>query len=605
MILQALNRYYERLAADPEQEVPPYGYSIQKISFCVVLEPDGTLHSVQDLRRQEHHRALPVAQVVPHPGGKRTSAVTPYFLWDKTGYVFGRDAEAEDKGGPGRRKRLQQQFEAFRDRHLSLKDSLDCPQYAAVCQFLSRWDPAEAESLPHWQEMSGKNVVFSIRGQDRYVHDIHEVRAAWLAELDRQEDAAVGRCLVTNEQAPLARTHLPVKGVIDPGGQAEKSIVSFNLDAFTSYGKTQSYNAPISERAAFQYATALNHLLDDPTRRIQIADATTVFWTERPTPAERYMPTLFGASPRASPDAEDAEILARLGAFLDRLRQGKADARADELGDPETQFYVLGLSPNASRISVRYWFVSTVGQLIARLARHLHDLEVVGLGDRSPTLHELLGETAPPKNGWADKSKIPKLLAGGLVRAVLTDRPYPAAFYAAILRRIQAEQFAVPEKRKDWRKAMARRAAAVKACLVRNFGKEMPVSLDPTRPEPAYQLGRWFALLEKVQRDALGESLNTTIKNSFYTAASATPAAVFPRLIQGSQHHINRIDSRGLRVTREKQIQEIASRLDAFPRRLNPEEQGLFHLGYYHQTQNLYTSKATADAAETPAGEKE
>jgi len=187
---------------------------------------------------------------------------------------------------------------------------------------------------------------------------------------------------------------------------------------------------------------------------------------------------------------------------------------------------------------------------------------------------------------------------------VLTGGAYPAAFYSAILRRIQAEQFAVPGRRKDWQSAMARRAAAIKACLIRNFGKEIPVALDPNGPPP-YQLGRWFALLEKVQRDALGETLNTTIKDRFYTAAGSTPAVVFPRLIQLSQHHMSRIDNPGLRITRDRQIQEIASHLSAFPRRLSPEDQGLFHLGYYHQNQDLYTRKGDAEPADQAAGEKE
>jgi len=600
MILQALNQYYERLLQKADRDVPLFGFSVQKISFCVVLERDGRLHAFEPVVSEVvRGRPLPQQLVVPGQSKPTGSGVNPCFLWDNATYMLGQ--VPEDRQTEWARER----FEAFRGHHLAAEREIDDPAFSAVCRFLEHWDPEALGNHPELSEMARNFGAFRLRGEQGYVHERPAVSDWWRRQAATPGEGQAGTCLVTGDTAALANIHEPrIKGVL--GSQSTgATLVSFNLDAFESYGKSQSYNAPVSRRAAFQYATALNRLLSDDRRKVQVADATTVFWTEKPAPAENVFPSIFAMTPRPSEADEDAVTLRRVHAFLDRLRRGKADDLTDLLGELDTRFYVLGLAPNASRISVRYWLTGTVRQLAKHLARHVRDLEIVGLDDRPPTVQELLRETAPPKNGYPDPDKIPRILTGGLVRSILTSRPYPAAFYAAILRRIRAESFAVPTKRKDWRSAMVRRAAAIKTYLIRNFGKEIPVSLNPDHPEPAYHLGRWFALLEKIQKDALGENLNATIKDRFFTAASSTPSAVFPRLIRLSQHHLNRIENVGLRVTRDKQVQEAAGRLDRFPRRLSMEEQGLFCLGYYHQTQALYARKSDSETSETPRKESE
>ena len=598
MILQTLNAYYERLEANPNQDIARFGFSPQSISFEVVLELDGTLHSIDDLRDQEQKRSVPKRLIVPHPGGKRSSNIKPYFLWDKTAYVFGRDIK-EEAGGEKKRRRLQTLFEAFQALHLSMEPHIQSKQFSTVCRFLDKWKPSEIESFPQWEELSGKNVVFRIRGQTQYIHTLPDVREAWIASLANRGDAPVVHCLVMNQTAPPADTHSPIKGIHDPGGQADKAIVTFNQKAFESYGKKKSCNAPICEQAAFQYTTALNHLLADKHRRVQIGDATTVFWTEQPTPAEALIPSLFGGTAPVLADTEDTETLDSIRAFLDCLRQGKPDELADQFGAAQTPFYILGLTPNGPRITIRYWLVSTIGKLCNHLSQYVRDLDIAGLNDRPPTISELLLETA----ALHDPSKIPKNLTGELLGAILTGRAYPQAFYMAILRRIRAEGFANHKKQEDRRRAMSIRAAAVKACLIRNFGKEITVPLQEDRPEAAYHLGRWFASLEKTQRETPGgKKIKATIKDKFYGAASATPIVVFPRLIPLSNHHMKRIENPAIRIKLQKLIQEIAWKIDDFPRHLKLEDQGLFHLGYYHQTKELYPKKKDS---ETPDNESE
>ncbi|MFW6106850.1 MAG: type I-C CRISPR-associated protein Cas8c/Csd1, partial [bacterium] len=248
MILQALNRYYDRARNEAENEVPPYGFSVQRISFCVVLEPDGTLYDIHDLRVPDGRRLKPVSLALPHPGGKRTSGIRPYFLWDKTDYVFGRNADTEAQGNKRKEDLLRKAFAAFRKLHLAMQERIQSEPYAAVCRFLEDWDPTQADALPYWPEMSGQNLVFLIRATSGYVHEDPEVREAWARFLESRQKGPVARCLITNELAPIARTHAPIRNVRGGGGKADKSIVSFNEKAFESYGKDQAYNAPVSQR---------------------------------------------------------------------------------------------------------------------------------------------------------------------------------------------------------------------------------------------------------------------------------------------------------------------------------------------------------------------
>jgi CRISPR-associated protein Csd1 len=573
MILQALNDYYHRLADDEEQDIAPYGFRPQNISFCIVLSREGKLVHVQDLRNNDGGNVRPRRLRVPYLQ-TRTSGDWANFLWDNTGYVLGCDSGTKaDK--------LKKRFGLFVELHRKMLARCDDEGLALVCRFLEDWSPSRCAELPNWDEVRDAQLVFGLQGEEGFIHDRPILRQLWVEQVAEVVETQPGVSLLSDKAGEMATMHPAIQGVSGcaPTGAM---IVSFNTPAFTSYGCSgNNMNAPITPGEAFEYTTALNHLLRERSRRVQVADMTTVFWTAKPTAAELAVPGLFaGPLPQ---QAEDNEQLAGVRAFLDSLKQGRVDDSLASRDEPDTPFFVLGLSPNRTRIAIRLWLVSTVGDLHRKLADHVARVTIAGSDGRTPLVRELLRETA------REAKDIPPLLAGSLMRAILTDAPYPDGFYQAIFRRIRAD-----------RRMNATRAAAVKAVLMRNFRKEITVSMDPESPEPAYHLGRWFALLEKTQKDALGERINSTIKDRFFTAASATPAAVFPRLIQLSQHHLRKMAQAGLTglcVTREKQVQGIAQRLARFPRRLDLQEQGLFYLGYYHQTQDLYTSKQDKDSA--------
>jgi len=567
VILQALAKYYDRLAEDPEQDVAPFGFSRQKIGFCVVLEEDGRLHDIETCGTVEDGRSRPEPLVVPGQSKPSGSGINACFLWDNTAYMLG---HKKDDPKP---KRTAQCFDAFRQKHIEAAKSIDDPALHAVATFLKQWNPASAESYDAVQTMNQYFGVFRLRGQAQYVHQRPAALQHWQEQIAAADNENTSRCLVTGEHAPIARIQEPkIKGVAG-GAQSAALLVSFNEYAYLSYGQEKNYTVPISEIAAFQYATALNRLLADRHRRTRIGDATVIYWTDAPTQAETFFGPAIGAS-----QAEDQQLADTVRAFLLRLSKGKA--AVDELGNPKTPFYVLGLSPNASRLSVRFWLASTIGELYEKLARHVADLEMAASPrDRLPTMRELLLETA------REPKEIPPLLGGALMRAILTGGPYPEAFYIAVLRRIRAD-----------RRITYRRAAILKACLLRKYRnrpnpKEVPVSLDTTRTDIGYRLGRWFAVLEKVQEEASRNGLNATIRDRFFSSAMAAPASAFPRLIRLHQHHLGKIENIGRRKNLEILVQEVAEDVQTFPPHLNLDDQGLFAIGYYHQRQSLFTKR--------------
>jgi CRISPR-associated protein Csd1 len=580
MILQALNGYYERLESDPDVDIAPFGYSRQKISFCVVLNDDGTLHEIAEETDGNTDKPRPKSLIVLGGAKPSGAGINPCFLWDNTGYMLGFKPD-DDKP-----ERTLQSFEAFRKMHLELKSVIVDPEFGAVCSFLQSWRPENAAESSTLAAVSSGFGVFRIRGTTHYVHQRPAVKDWWNSQL-ADDDAAInieGQCLLTGQKSILARLHEPkIKGV--NGAQSSgAALVSFNDNAYESFGREQSFNAPVSKSAAFQYCTALNHLLRQGGGKIQIGDATTVYWTESPSPMEEFFS--FVADP-AKVSAEDEAQKQKIQTSLQRIVQGES-VEDLELGDGDTPFYVLGLSPNAARLSIRFWYVSTLTDMVIALRQHFNDLAIVRSSDRDPefpAIWQLLRETV------RDSKDIPPVLSGAVMRAILTDSPYPQMLFSAVLRRIRAD-----------RVINSIRAGMLKACLNRNSRtgvspliKDISMSLDPDRPEPAYQLGRLFAELEKTQEDAL-PGINATIKDRYFGAASATPASVFPRIIRGSQHHLGKLEYRS-KIHREKQIQEICGRLNGFPSHLNLNDQGLFALGYYHQRQAIFTKKSAIEDA--------
>ncbi|WP_366937688.1 type I-C CRISPR-associated protein Cas8c/Csd1 [Methyloversatilis sp.] len=401
--------------------------------------------------------------------------------------------------------------------------------------------------------------------------------------------------------APIARLHPAIKGV--NGAQSSgASLVSFNLDAFTSYGKSQGDNAPISEQAAFAYTSVLNYLLrrsPDNRQRLQVGDTSVVFWAEAAgSEADAQAAESFLASLLVPAD-DDSEA-ERLRTVLDGLSKGRPLAELAPGLAPGTRMYVLGLAPNASRLSVRYWQADTLEVFAKRLAEHAQDLRIEPLPWRvEPSVYRLLLATVPNREGAMPKADDAfDNLIGETMRAILSGGLYPRSLLANTVMRIRSDG-----------NLSGMRAAICKGVLTRErrrgihtSDEEIPVSLDKQSTLPGYQLGRLFAVLEYVQRCALGGQVNATIRDRYYGAASATPAAIFPVLLRNTQNHLGKLrkERPGQAVTLEREIRDIVEGLpDRFPRSLKIEGQGSFAIGYYHQSHTHFTKRdAAGDAVE-------
>jgi len=587
MILQTLNDYYRRKAADPDPacRLPAFGLEEKEIPFVIQIDADGRwLPPIQDKRRKDGKKLLGQRFLVP-AAVKRSSGVAANLLWDTAEYVMGVDTR-------GKPERVAEQHAAFRARIDALpEEALTLPGVVAVRKFLAAIDPATMVAFaadPLWPEIMESNPVLGLQLQGEIELVCQHPAIALAATVVADEaDAETAFCLVSGEAAPVERTHTAIKGVW--GAQSSgANVVSFNLDAFNSYGKRQGANAPVGKPAAFAYTTALNHLLGrDSRQRVQVGDASTVFWAEQPSDFETLVPDLFGEAPKDDPD--------RGTRALDTLYRA-IDSGHFVSDDDDTRCHVLGLAPNAARIAVRFWQTGTAAQLGVRLRRHFDDLDVArGPNDpRHLSLFRLL--TSIAVQGKADN--IPPRLGGDVIRAVLAgaDLAYPTALLNGAVSRCRAEQ-----------RVTYARAAALKACINREIRranrlfpstpeKEFSPMLDIAHPSPAYHLGRLFAVLEKIQEEA-SPGLNATIRDRYYGAASSTPVAVFTTLLRLKNHHLGKL-SPGRRMYFERLIGEIMSGLDDFPRQLPLPEQGRFALGYYHQRQDFYTPKTTSESPE-------
>lgn len=574
MILQALTEYY-RMLADSGKISPP-GWGEVKVSFALCIGADGTLEQVVSVQTEQTKGRktvlAPQPMMLPAPV-KRSSGVAANFLCDNSSYLLGVD----NKGKP---QRTLECFQACKKLHEELLEGVDSPAAQAVLAFFQTWQPEQAASHPAlsvcWEElMAGGNLVFRFDGA--FVHQNMPVRQAWDDHYQTEEDGPQMVCLVTGNRGAVESVHPSIKNV--QGAQSSgAALVSFNAPAFCSYGKEQNYNAPTSKYAAFAYTTALNHLLSDREHVYRMGDTTVVCWAKCGGDVYQNLMgwALFGAEP--------SYTLTDLQGALNNLCNGMAVDLDETRLDPDMEFYILGLSPNAARLSVRFFLRNSFGAFLRNAQAHQQRLEITKpTYDKFDTLPmwKLLDETVNQNS--RDKSPAPNM-AGEVLRSVLTNTHYPATLLNGVALRIRAEH-----------RVTRGRAAILKAYYLKNIHPDVPkevltVSLNPDSTNVPYNLGRLFSILEAVQSSA-NPGINTTIKDKYFNSASATPAIVFPILLNLAQKHLKKLDA-GLRTYYDKQITALLSKLgEVYPPRLNLPQQGSFQLGYYHQTQSHFEKK--------------
>ena len=588
MILTSLARYYRRLATQNDDvgnpKVPPYGFSEEKIGWILVLDKEGRLQdAVPNLTadKKPQPKLMSVPQSFKRPG----TTPKPFFLWDKTAYALGVEAnknKAQAKTEPV--VPSEKTFEAFRQYHLGLLQHEQDEGLQALYRFLQHWQPAQFADYPCLSETPDANVVFALDKPSALIHKREAAQTLWAGRL-KSDEAEQGLCLISGEEAPIARLHPAIKGVF--GGQSSGgSIISFNKESFASFGKEQGANAPVSEVSAFAYTTALNYLLRRENGHcLTIGDASTVFWAEAADSETAASAEDFFADIMTPPD--DEQQSQKVFHILEQIAKGRPLQEIAPDLSPDTRFYILGLAPNAARISIRFWLDTTFGQLAANLAQHWQDLALEPRPWKTaPSVWRLLLQTAV----LGKSENISPVLAGEMMRAVIGGTLYPMSLLAQLIARIRADG-----------DANGLRVAMIKAVLQRRFRKgliyeEVSMSLNTESRNTAYLLGRLFAVLERIQYQALGE-LNAGIADRYYGSASAVPFSVFPRLLSGAKHHLSRLrkDKAGMAVNLDKDLGEIIAMLpETFPRHLSIDEQGRFAIGYYQQKQSYFAKKDPA-----------
>lgn len=578
MILKELNALYDRLRKQGV-DLPVMGNSLQKISYRVVIKPDGTFVRIEDARECENvknKKKMVMREMLVLGEAKPSgSGVNPCFLWDNPAYLLGCVAAKE---------RALEYFQETKRRHLALEKEINSPTYSAVCRFFETWDPEKSEELMPSADLYTGNGIFVIQGHTVPVHEDETIQKWWInggSEVwgcfgkDKKE-VLKGMCLVSGEVSRVAILHNPpIKNVANAQSSGAK-LVSFNCKSFESYGKEQSSNSPVSEQVAFGYCNALNYLLSRKNSRVRIGDATTVFWTDAPADEHAVNEMLLcGFMDPETLEAQDDKLAQRVKNTLLDISKG---CLPKDMLKSDTRFFILGLSPNATRLSVRFYCEGALSEFLENMRAHYDALSLQPRPKHNDPV--LISPFMILRQTSRDVDGVPPLLGGALMRAILLKQPYPDAIATAILRRFKADGY-----------VNYIRCAYLKAWLTRKSSNyQIKPMLDEDNNQPGYVLGRLFALLQKTQSDAL-PSLNRTIQDAFYSSASTTPGAVFPRLLKLYRHHVAKL-STGSRINREKQVQHVMSKLMQFPARLAVEQQGMFAIGFYHQNLDLYTPQS-------------
>lgn len=596
MILQALYDYYQRKAADPESMIAPEGFEWKEIPFVIVIDRDGNFVALEDTREGEGRTRKAKQFLVPKSVGRSgsNSWKTSFLLWDHYGYVLGHARSDSEKDQVMAQKQLSTFIEKLQALPTEVKadDNL-----LAVIRFYENGEYEKVKESDKWDECTkivGRNMSFRLDGEVDLVPCQDVIQRYIEIQVGESSGGEGGFCLVTGKNAEIARIHSDT-----PINKDSKKFVSFQKNSgYDSYGKEQAFNAPISKSAEFAYTTAMNILLGKNSKnKVQVGDATTIFWAQKQDVFEEVFPVMFGY-PKDDPDADAKAVKA----LYEGIYAGHAYM------DSETSFYVLGLAPNSARISVRFWHTGTIAEFAGNIRQHFYDLEIV----RSPketgrySMFWILSAMAR-KNMFDDPSKdiqkesfkrliekqkleneksVPPNLSGQIFQSVITGGLYPVIMLQQAIRRIRATQNVVRLQ-----------AAILKAYLNRfsriynKKAKEITVALDPTYNNPGYRLGQLFAVLEKIQEEA-NPGLNATIRDRFYGAASSTPVTVFPQLLKLKNHHLSKLENAGRRVNFERMLAGVFDGIGTdMPSHLSMEDQARFAIGYYHQRQDFFKKK--------------
>lgn len=587
MLIKALCDYYDILAA--KGNVLPTGYSKANIHYIISLTEDGQIDEVIDCQRKESiqlgkkvkDKKSPIEMVMP----KRTekSSIDSNIVEHRPLYIFGLNLDNNLLTPDDKTDKARKSHNAFVEVNLDFIKDLQSPIISAFRNFILSWNPEE-QTENKWLLGLGKDYqksgfAFCLSGRPEcLLHEDPLIKKKWEEKYESKsivnEQNIIAQCAVTGENESIARIHNKIKGIY--GGLSTGSVlIGFNNDSENSYGNEQSYNSNISEIAMEKYTEALNFLLSSNKHKVMLDEMTIVFWamSDKDIYEDLFMKLFLGQQ-----ELMDAE---KTNAMLKELMRDACDITISEerlqsldIIDPNVDFYMLGIKPNSSRLSIKFIIRRKYTELLWNIARFQNDLQVTEKF-HSVALWQIKNEMLSPKS---KNDKVNPAVISRILESVLNGKPYPTSLLEIIVRRVKIDE--------GNDKINAVRAGIIKACINNKSKEELKVSLDKTNQNPAYLCGRLFAVLEKLQQDASNNSLNRTIKDAYFASASTKPALIFPKLMRLAQNHLNKVK---YPVYYNKLIGEIIDGLNGeFPETQKLMDQGRFDVGYYHQNQALW-----------------
>lgn len=608
MLIKALCDYYDELSA--EGNILPECYSKVNVHFLICLSPEGEIANLinwQEVQITENAKGKIKEKLVPRetvmPLRTEKSGIESNIIEHRPLYIFGLNLTDKGFTPDDRTHKAEKSHNAFVGKNLKFIKGLDSPLINAYRKFIEKWKPADETKNKYLLSIGKlyKNAYFAfcMNGcPDKLLHEDSLIKERWENKFNIEKASSrcdiMSQCAISGQNAPIARVHSKLKGVY--GGLATGSVlIGFNNSSECSYCNEQSYNSNISADAMRKYTEAFNYLLNNKKHKALIDDMTIVFWASGGIGNERcsqlFSYIMFDEKNTMNKKETD-EMLENLmlSAYKGNITQERIST-AENI-DTDVDFYMVGIKPNSSRLALKFIYRKKFGEILENIAKFQSDMQITDKISPVP-LWKLKGELTSPKSSSENRKVDPSLMAE-IFKSVIQGISFPKYLLSTLVRRVKTDKYINNV-----------RAGAIKACINRELRllgqkEEIKLSLDYNNKNQAYLCGRLFAVLEKLQQEVSGNSLNRTIKDAYFSSASSKPAIIFPKLINLAQNHLKKV---GSPVYFNKLIQEIIEEIDGeFPETLILSDQGKFIIGYYQQFQSFFNK--SSDKNNITQGEK-
>jgi CRISPR-associated protein Csd1 len=578
MLVQALAEYADNYLAE---ELNDAAWEMKPVPWLLEISRQGTFLNATPRTKTETRGKkqvqVPMQMSVPRSPVNRNSGEHPLLGTDDIAYVLGVGPWTPDKSSD--KEKAEKHHEAFVA--LIGKAAAEtgdaalgaCTRLYANVEEVGKARSALREAKP------GALVALSVGGALAEREAVQQFwRKHYQAAFAGRMEGIDGECMISGKFGPIAPTHEKIKGVSSLGGQAAGvALMSFDKEAFRSYGWEQNRNSPVSPDRALAYVLAFNDLLkQDKGRRRDRGGIGFLYWLKNKADIN-VLDLLERADPQQVADLLDF----------------------DPAANPDTnRFYMVGVSGNGGRLRVRYWADLALTEVKKNLKNWHEQLRVEYPWDR------------PPVNLWHIRyalnrdGKLSSQMELTLQRRAIEGLPLGYSMLFAALTCLQSpgtgtdkQKEVQGQKNSDSIERFRVPIALVRMCLNdlprKEGAEEMSEGLNSTCPYPAYVCGRLMASYEDLQRTTARKSgvpINKTITDRFFSLASTYPSAAFAEIVDLGQKHLKklrRLDG-GAAVRIEERIMEINNLLQPsekgpYPSDLSLENQGLFALGYFHQ----------------------